>query len=293
MERPFIRFENIHTPFLFLVMFIILAAIGFGGYKFYLLSYDYRKIIIETEQLKTNISNMEAQNVTLKAQLGAEKEVNSSFQNQISSISGTVSTLDKLSKTDTQLLQKYSKVFFLNENYTPANLSDINVQFLYEKTKSTQIYTSVKPFLESMLSQAQAGGVPILVLSAYRSFDVQAGLKSSYKVTYGAGTANSFSADQGYSEHQLGTTVDLTTPELGATFSAFDKSEAYIWLKSHAYEYGFIQSYPLKNTYYQFEPWHWRFVGVALAKTLHSENRNFYDMDQRDINVYLIKLFDI
>jgi D-alanyl-D-alanine carboxypeptidase len=130
------------------------------------------------------------------------------------------------------------------------------------------------------------------VVSAYRSFGEQSSLKASYKRTYGAGTANSFSADQGYSEHQLGTTIDFTTTILGANFAGFDKSDAYEWLLDNAYKYGFIISYPKTNAYYTYEPWHWRFVGVELATKLHDDNQHFYDLDQRAINGYLVNLFD-
>jgi D-alanyl-D-alanine carboxypeptidase len=111
-------------------------------------------------------------------------------------------------------------------------------------------------------------------------------------VTYGAGTANQFSADQGYSEHQLGTTVDFTTSSVGATFSGFEDTESYRWLRDEAHRYGFVLSYPPNNSYYQFEPWHWRFVGVDLAQDLHQDDTYFYDLDQREINEYLITLFD-
>ena len=108
---------------------------------------------------------------------------------------------------------------------------------------------------------------------------------------YGSG-ANSFSADQGYSEHQLGTTIDFTTEEIGASSSVFGKTTAYQWLLENAYKYGFILSYPEANKYYQFEPWHWRFVGRGLAEKLHQEGKNFYDLDQREIDEYLISFFD-
>ena len=111
-------------------------------------------------------------------------------------------------------------------------------------------------------------------------------------MTYGAGTANSFSADQGYSEHQLGTTVDFTNPTIGAMLTSFEKSMGYAWLQKNAYLYGFSLSYPKGNTHFVFEPWHWRYVGVELAKKLHDEGKTLYDLDQRDIDTYLIKFFD-
>jgi hypothetical protein len=90
-----------------------------------------------------------------------------------------------------------------------------------------------------------------------------------------------------------GTTVDLTTPKVVAMSLDFAKSPAYAWLQANAHKYGFVLSYPKQNQYYQFEPWHWRFVGVELATKLHNENKFFYDLDQHEIDVYLIKIFDL
>lgn len=111
-------------------------------------------------------------------------------------------------------------------------------------------------------------------------------------MVYGAGTANSFSADQGYSEHQLGTAVDIITPGLGGVLDGFDKTNAYQWMLQNAYKYGFILSFPQNNGYYVYEPWHWRFVGVKIATDLHNQNMHFYDMDQRVIDTYLVSIFD-
>src|SRR6185312_9438513 len=127
------------------------------------------------------------------------------FQGQISGIASTVTTLKTLSQTDPELLEKYSKVYFLNENYVPASLTNIDPQYLYDKSTPLQFLTQAEPFLENLLNAAVQAGLHLEIISAYRSFGTQGNLKSSYDVTYGAGTANSFSAEQGYSEHQLGT----------------------------------------------------------------------------------------
>lgn len=148
------------------------------------------------------------------------------------------------------------------------------------------------PFLEKMLEEANEEGANLRVISAYRSFDEQMALKSNYTVTYGAGTANQFSADQGYSEHQLGTTLDFGTPEVTGAYLSFENTDAFKWLNENAHKYGFVLSYPKGNTYYTYEPWHWRFVGEKLAKKIYSEEKYFYEFDQRDIDEYLINLFD-
>ena len=89
-----------------------------------------------------------------------------------------------------------------------------------------------------------------------------------------------------------GTTVDFTTPAIGASLAGLDKTAEYAWLAAHAHEYGFTLSYPRNNTHFVFEPWHWRYVGRELAKKLHDKNKALYDLDQREINTYLLKFFD-
>ncbi|MBX4206437.1 D-alanyl-D-alanine carboxypeptidase family protein [Candidatus Parcubacteria bacterium] len=214
-----------------------------------------------------------------------------SFQGEISGLSSTLGVLQKLSQTDPELLKKYSKVYFLNENYVPVHLAEVEPQFVSKGATNFQILAQVWPHLQALLIAAHDDGTSILVASGYRSFTTQLSLKSAYKVTYGSG-ANAFSADQGYSEHQLGTAVDFTDTKLGANFDAFAKEAAYTWLANHAHLYGFVLSYPEGNAYYKFEPWHWRYVGVALATKLHDEGKRFYDLDQREIDKYLVNLFE-
>lgn len=285
------------------IFIVIVLFLSYGFFKYYIkdinLKYTEERLSFLSEISKQNsrmlrdkISTLEKQNKDLYASLEAEQIRNNQFGEQVESISTVVGQLYKLSKTDRELLQKYSNVYFLNENYTPSQLSEIDSVFLFRKTKTETIHSNIKPYLENMLKTATADSMNILVLSAYRSFGTQAALKTGYKVVYGTTAANKFSADQGYSEHQLGSTVDFTTQTGGETLNGFEKTKSYEWLTQNAYKYGFVLSYPKGNKFYQFEPWHWRFVGVELATKMHSENKNFYDMDQREINDFLVKIFD-
>ncbi|MBI5126773.1 MAG: M15 family metallopeptidase [Candidatus Taylorbacteria bacterium] len=244
-------------------------------------------------EMSESITGLQRLNTDLSNTLQDEQTKNSMFEEKISKVSDTVGTINKLSTIDPELLQKYSKIFFLNEHYTPSALTEINAEYRFPRDKKLQIHEKVNPYLERMFAAAAADKSPLQVVSAYRSFSDQTTLKATYKIIYGAGTANQFSADQGYSEHQLGTTVDLTTPKLGSSFDdGFENTPAYTWLVNNAHKYGFVLSYPKNNKYYQYEPWHWRFVGVDLAEKLHRENKFFYDLDQRVIDHYLLVLFD-
>jgi D-alanyl-D-alanine carboxypeptidase len=218
--------------------------------------------------------------------------VEQKLDQKVGEISGTVSTLEKLTKTDPELLQKYSKVFFLNEHFSPDRVVDIPKKYLYNEQNPEVVHEKVWPYMQKMLDKAGAEGQKLYVQSAYRSHDEQRHLKAAYSVIYGAGTANQFSADQGYSEHQLGTAVDFITSGLGGQLEGFEGTTAYNWMQNNAHKYGFTLSYPQGNAYYIFEPWHWRFVGVSLATYLHDQGKNFYDLDQRTIDEYLVKIFD-
>lgn len=245
-----------------------------------------------TTGLTDALSLAHQENTNLKENLTVEQIKNNSYAQQIQSISSTVGDLYKLSQTDRELLQKYSKVYFLSENYVPSSLSEIDTQYLERPEKAEKIHTTIKPYLEALIRDARASGVSLSVFSGYRSFDTQESIKNQYTIQYGAGTANAFSADQGYSEHQLGSAVDFTTPQTKSNLKGFEKTPAYPWLLENAHRYGFILSYPKGNTFYIFEPWHWRFVGVEFATKLHTEKKNFYDLDQREINTYLGKIFN-
>lgn len=232
-----------------------------------------------------NIQNTKKNVETVQSQVGGVEQT-------VGKITGAINTLEKLSKTDPELLQKYSKVFFLSEHYAPERLSEISKEYLYSEKKSESIHFLVWPHLKNLLDAAKKDNVALYVKSAYRSFDEQKSIKSAYTIVYGAGSANQFSADQGYSEHQLGTTVDFITTGLGGSLSGFENKPAYAWMKNNAYKYGFVLSYPKGNSYYIFEPWHWRYVGIALAARLKEEGKNFYDLDQREIDKYLPNIFD-
>ena len=284
-----------------LVPATLLFSIGYSAYQNSLLMNEIASIKKEFADKKTGLESvilgLQKELETTKIERdGWEERYNAEVSKiaflaaQVESIKGTVGILEKIKQTDTELLKKYSKVYFLNENYVPSGLIAIDVQYIFNSKKKLQIHSGVSEHLKEMLDTAKAEEINLSLLSAFRSFYEQAGVKSAYSVTYGAGSSNQFSADQGYSEHQLGTTVDFTSTN-GEQFSGFDKTPAYEWLKNNAYKYGFILSYPKGNSYYIYEPWHWRFVGKQLASDLFAQGKNFYDVDQREIDTYLHYFF--
>jgi zinc D-Ala-D-Ala carboxypeptidase len=245
----------------------------------------------KAEDISATLSNTEKNLMDTKNNIAAVKSEVGGVQQTVGEISGSVNNLEKLSATDKELLQKYSKTYFLNEHYVPKELKEIEKKYLYNEQKPLFVHHLAYSHLISLLNQSEADGKTIYVKSAYRSFNEQQSLKSAYSVVYGSG-ANTFSADQGYSEHQLGSTIDFITTGLNGQLKGFDTKSEYQWMLNNAYKYGFTLSYPENNSYYVFEPWHWRYVGIKLATYLHNQNKNFYDLEQREIDEYLLDLLD-
>jgi LAS superfamily LD-carboxypeptidase LdcB len=282
------KIKNRQKYLIVIVLVLAILGIAVGGYFYYQTNEGVKQNIL---YLENKIFELENENIALGDALVKEQQKNNDFSSQIGQLAGTVGRLDQLSKTDKELLQKYSKIYFLNENYVPENLVDIPADYVAEKGKEIKFHTKAFPYLQMMIVSAKSAGINLQIISGYRSFGEQSALKDSYKFYYGSG-ANKFSADQGYSEHQLGTAIDFTTANLGLNFDSFEKTDGYKWLLENAYKYGFIPSYPKGNSYYMFEPWHFRFVGKSLANMLHQEGKNFYDIDQRTIDNYLITIFN-
>lgn len=278
------------------VLTVVIIGISFGAYQAYLYINSTQKEINEIRndfvEMKNLFEQLADNNTLLQEALENEKHNSKLIKNIVEDLSSDVDIFKKLSELDSELLKKYSKVYFLSENYAPSNLDYIDKDFIYKEEEKVQLHTNVLPFLHDMLQDAERDNVELFIISGYRSFGEQSALKGNYVIRYGAETANGFSAEQGYSEHQLGTTIDFTTKGLNGKLDGFQNTPDYKWLIDNAYKYGFVLSYPQNNNYYVFEPWHWRFVGKKLAKLLDEENIYLYDVPQREIDEYLINIFE-
>jgi D-alanyl-D-alanine carboxypeptidase len=124
--------------------------------------------------------------------------------------------------------------------------------------------------LTRLLAAGDAAGLGLKIESAFRSFAYQVHVHDQLVTTQGSSTADRVSARPGYSEHQTGLAVDLTTPAHPACDLAqcFARTPAGRWLAQRAWRFGFVVRYTAGNqavTGYEPEPWHLRYVGRPLA----------------------------
>lgn len=162
------------------------------------------------------------------------------------------------------LVNKYHK---LPSNYEASDLVTLSKDY---SSRGHKIKKVASEPLMKMIDAAKADGLNLLVISGYRTESTQSGLFNNSVKRHGMDHALIYSAKPGYSEHQLGLTVDLNSTE-----ENFDQTKEYKWLKANSYKYGFIERYPKGKEFitgYGYEPWHYRYLGVDLATKVYTEN---------------------
>ena len=188
--------------------------------------------------------------------------------------------LDKERYTDTipstNLNTNYllvNKFNYLDSSYIPNNLELLDNS--YAKS-GIYLVKEAKDNIERLISDAKEDGMNIRVISAYRSYTYQENLYNNYVKNDGVENADTYSARPGYSEHQTGLVVDVT--KAYDNFNNFENTDEYNWMLENASNYGFILRYPKDKeniTTYSFEAWHYRYVGVELAKKIKASNLTF------------------
>ncbi len=163
----------------------------------------------------------------------------------------------------------------LASDFEPPDLETPALAFRNAYIVPIRVRKVVLQPLYDLLAAANEAGLHVIAASAYRSYQEQAVAYETWKRRY-PDRAETFSAAPGHSEHQLGTVVDFSTSFMQADYGEvfhtdFFKLAEGRWLYDYSPQYGFTLSYPAwaeQVTGYQWEPWHFRYVGVALAQYL-------------------------
>jgi D-alanyl-D-alanine carboxypeptidase len=129
--------------------------------------------------------------------------------------------------------------------------------------------------VELATAMAEAGKGSLILNSGFRTYKNQQGLYNRTRDSRGLAVAEKLSARPGHSEHQLGLAADFSVKGGGcAIMACFGKTEAGMWLAENAHQYGFVLRYPKGYkpvTGFQYEPWHFRYVGIELATEMKTK----------------------
>jgi len=177
----------------------------------------------------------------------------------------------------------------IEADYVPNNLVVPNLK----SSGNLSVRNDSVDLLTKMFRDAEQEGVYLKIASAYRSYSYQTSLFNNLANSVGVEEANKSTALPGHSEHQLGLAVDLDSVSGSCTIgSCFADTNEGSWLSKNSYKYGFILRYPKNKeaiTGYEYEPWHFRFLGIDLATALY-ESKLTLDEAQSYINKALSNL---
>lgn len=128
--------------------------------------------------------------------------------------------------------------------------------------------------LSALIAAAKADGYELMISSAYRSIADQQVMYDSYVTRYGEAMAKEYVAPPGASEHHTGLAVDISEVSDECKQDS-DKcslgTSSAAWIEENGPRYGFILRYPegkKDTTGVSYEWWHFRYVGVPLAKAV-------------------------
>lgn len=131
---------------------------------------------------------------------------------------------------------------------------------------SLRLAPDAQKAVSEMIAKAKAEGVPLGVISGFRTLEDQNYLYFDLKAERGqsAQARAEVSAPPGYSEHHTGYAVDFIDESKSNTHleESFETTAAFRWLEKNAAFFNFEMSFPKNNeANVSYEPWHWRYVG--------------------------------
>lgn len=169
------------------------------------------------------------------------------------------------------------------QDFAADDLVPVPVPYVYAPTLRATAATAIVRIFDDFEEET---GLTMQAQSAYRSYGAQVGTYNNWVAQLGQEGADLTSARPGHSEHQTGLAIDISAlPAKCSLDQCFADTPQGKWLAKNAWKYGFILRYPegmTDITGYEFEPWHYRFVGKALAEEMHNTKiatlEEFFDL---------------
>lgn len=155
--------------------------------------------------------------------------------------------------------------------YVPKNLTKPPFKFSATHNPYGVVLTKDAGIALVAMAKAMAveGGGTLVASSGYRSYLTQVDVHTRQVARFGLKAGEALAARPGYSEHQTGLAVDVYAAGQGCRiYTCFANTVAGKWLANNAHRFGFVLRYQQNQaaiTGYQFEPWHFRYVGIELS----------------------------
>ncbi|MBC2156986.1 D-alanyl-D-alanine carboxypeptidase family protein [Listeria innocua] len=181
-------------------------------------------------------------------------------------------------ENEENILVLANKDYSLQPTYTPPDLVRPNVTFSFgnEQVEKAQLRKEAGTALEEMFKAADKDGKKLFAVSGYRSYKRQQEVFQAEVNSKGDKKAREAVAYPGTSEHQTGLAMDISSENQSYELTeAFGNTPEGKWLEENAHNYGFILRYMKGRediTKYQYESWHYRYVGKDAATIIYKNN---------------------
>lgn len=250
-----------------LLILIVIASIGYATYSYVHDQQAARAHDTRQQAENTRIANDKAAMTAVEAKKKAPVTITLPGARPFRAI------VDNYSQPSS-LWTVVSKTLAIPLTYVPAQLVIPDVEERSDKSiEERSVRSDIATPLKTMFMAAATDSHALMIGSAYRSAALQKMYFDNYAAVSGAEAANQYSARPGESEHQTGLAVDISTVSRNCYLNeCFTSTPDGQWLATNAYTYGFTLRYPKDKeaiTGYQFEPWHYRYVGIDFATALH------------------------
>ena len=166
--------------------------------------------------------------------------------------------------------------YYLPDSLTITDENENNFHKYINPNNKPQVNSVVINDLSKMLLAAKGYGLNIIVDSGYRSYEYQQNVWDYNVLEKGLEHTLKYVAPPGTSEHQTGLAIDFACFRNDKYLDNLTENDPELmWLMQNAHQYGFILRYPKGKediTGYNFEPWHFRYVGVNLSEYIYKNN---------------------
>lgn len=161
---------------------------------------------------------------------------------------------------------------FVPDDIVTVEIEDKKIEKIVNFSSKSMISKSILPYFKQMAEDALKDGMIMIIDSGYRSYEMQQKVWDMFIEKVGLEQTKKQVALPGTSEHQTGIAMDIAFVRDNQFYDDLKEDDPESqWLMHNAYKYGFILRYPKGKeaiTGYMYEPWHYRYVGVKLAKFL-------------------------
>lgn len=160
---------------------------------------------------------------------------------------------------------------------------DYNVE-LKDIGNGNKVDIRIEDVAKEMIKAVIKIGLKPYICSSYRTSDTQITLfnnkvnqyqKAGYTKEEAENKASGWVAKPRTSEHEIGLALDIVSSDYQVLDEEQEKTRVQKWLIENCVNYGFVLRYPTNKkeiTKINYEPWHYRYVGVENAKFMKEKD---------------------